>query len=175
MLPPPSPIENRSGMRNSVRTSPISTTELAARGKPRRNCPTSVDVPPTSTTIASSRPDRKAAPRMELVAPEAKLMTGNAVAVLADITVPSFWVMNSGASIPLAAIASRKPAMVTRARSVSHIKQSRVLALQQTDAAEFMRQRDAGLGALLGQDRTRALLMRGSSGEKAEAIATVRH
>jgi len=51
-----------------------------------------VDVPPTSTTIASSRPDRKAAPRIELVAPEAKLATGSAAARSACITVPSFCV-----------------------------------------------------------------------------------
>ena len=69
-------------MRNSVRTPPISTTELASRGKPRRSVPTSDEVPPTSTTIASASPDRKAAPRIELVAPEAKLMTGSAVAGL---------------------------------------------------------------------------------------------
>ncbi len=43
-------------------------------------------------TIASASPDRNAAPRIELVAPEAKLMTGRAVATSADITVPSFWV-----------------------------------------------------------------------------------
>src|SRR5438067_1964011 len=119
MLPPPRPIENKSGMRKRVRTSPISTTEFASRGKPRRNCPTSEDVPPTSTTIASCTPDRKAAPRIELVAPEAKLMTGNAIAISADMTVPSFCVMNSGASIRLAAIASRNHAIVTRARSIS--------------------------------------------------------
>ena len=46
-------------------------------------------------------PDRKAAPRIELVAPEAKLMTGNAIAMSADMTVPSFWVRWSGASMPL--------------------------------------------------------------------------
>ncbi len=33
----------------------------------------SVVVPPTSTTSASSRFERKAAPRIELVGPEAKL------------------------------------------------------------------------------------------------------
>ena len=92
MLPPPSPIDNKSGMRNSVRTPPISTTEFASRGKPRRNSPTSDEVPPTSTTIASARPERNAAPRIELVAPEAKLITGSAIAASADITVPSFWV-----------------------------------------------------------------------------------
>ena len=60
-------------MRNSVRTPPISTTLLASRGKPWRRLPTSVVVPPTSTTSASSSPDRNAAPRMQLVGPEAKL------------------------------------------------------------------------------------------------------
>ena len=61
-------------MRNSVRTPPTLTTELASRGKPCWSWPTSVVVPPTSMTIASARPDRKAAPRIELVAPEAKLI-----------------------------------------------------------------------------------------------------
>jgi hypothetical protein len=58
-------------MRKSVRTPPISTTLLASRGKPWRRLPMSVVVPPTSTTRASSRLDRNAAPRMELVGPEA--------------------------------------------------------------------------------------------------------
>ncbi len=79
-------------MRKRVRTPPISTTEFASRGKPRRNCPTSVEAPPTSITIASASPDRNAAPRIELVAPEAKLMTGSRIAASAAITVPSFWV-----------------------------------------------------------------------------------
>ena len=52
----------------------------------------SVVVPPTSTTIASSRPDRNAAPRIELVGPEAKQYTGNRRAMPARMTVPSFWV-----------------------------------------------------------------------------------
>ena len=43
-------------------------------------------------TIASGSPDRNAAPRIELVAPEAKLITGRAIAASADITVPSFCV-----------------------------------------------------------------------------------
>ena len=63
----------------------------------------SVVVPPTSTTMASSRPERKAAPRIELVGPEAKLYTGKRSATSARITVPSFWVRYSGASMPLAA------------------------------------------------------------------------
>jgi hypothetical protein len=91
-LPPPSPIDNRSGMRNSVRTPPTSTTEFASRGNPRRSWPISVVVPPTSITIASVSPDRKAAPRIEFVAPEAKLMTGSAAAISACIIVPSFCV-----------------------------------------------------------------------------------
>ena len=60
-------------MRNSVRTPPTSTTLLASRGKPWRRLPISVVVPPTSMTSASLRPERKAAPRMLLVGPEAKL------------------------------------------------------------------------------------------------------
>src|SRR5215472_11568670 len=57
-LPPPSPIDSRSGIRKRVRTPPTSTTELAARGNPRRNWPTSVEVPPTSITIAAASPER---------------------------------------------------------------------------------------------------------------------
>ena len=79
-------------MRNKVRTPPTSTTEFASRGKPRRSWPISVEVPPTSTTIASASPDRNAAPRIELVGPEAKVMTGSAVAAAASMTVPSFCV-----------------------------------------------------------------------------------
>ena len=60
-------------MRKSVRTPPISTTLLASRGKPWRRLPMSVVVPPTSITSASSRLERNAAPRIELVGPDAKL------------------------------------------------------------------------------------------------------
>ena len=60
-------------MRNSVRTPPTSTTLFASRGKPCRRLPTSVVVPPTSTTSASRRPERNAAPRMLFVGPDAKL------------------------------------------------------------------------------------------------------
>ena len=74
MLPPPSPIESTSGMRKLVRTPPTWTMLLASLGKPRRRQPTSVVVPPTSTTMASSMRDRKAAPRMLLVGPDAKLL-----------------------------------------------------------------------------------------------------
>ena len=73
MLPPPRPIESTSGMRKLVRTPPMSTTLLASRGKPWRRQPTSVVVPPTSATMAFSRLERKLAPRMLLVGPEAKL------------------------------------------------------------------------------------------------------
>ena len=45
-------------MRNSVRTPPTLTTELASRGKPCLSWPTSVVVPPTSITMASLRPER---------------------------------------------------------------------------------------------------------------------
>ena len=72
IVPPPRPSDRRSGIRKSVRTPPISTTLLASRGKPWRRLPMSVVVPPTSMTSASSRLERNAAPRIELVGPDAK-------------------------------------------------------------------------------------------------------
>jgi hypothetical protein len=63
-------------MRKLVRTPPISTAAVDSRGKPLRRMPTSVVVPPTSTTMASRSPERKAAPRRELVGPEAMVNTG---------------------------------------------------------------------------------------------------
>ncbi len=120
-------------------------------------------------------PDRKAAPRIELVAPEAKLMTGNAIAVSADITVPSFCVMNSGAAIRLAAIASRNPAIVTRARPVSAAfsraafsRSNRPMRPSSCDSV------------MLASGHSSARMVRarsswdGSSGEKLAAIATER-
>ena len=65
-----------SGILKLVRTPPTSTVVLAGLGKPLTNAPTSVVVPPTSTTIASDFPDKKAAPRIELVGPEANVSTG---------------------------------------------------------------------------------------------------
>ena len=69
-------------------------------------CPMSVVVPPTSTTMASSSPDRNAAPRMLFVGLEENEYTGNASAWAASMTVPSFCVRYSGASMPEAATAS---------------------------------------------------------------------
>ena len=50
----------------------------------------SVVVPPMSSTMASLRPERKAAPRMELVGPLAKVSTGKRLACSASSKVPSF-------------------------------------------------------------------------------------
>ena len=93
MVPPPTAIDSRSGIRNRVRTPPISTTLLASRGKPLTRQPMSAVVPPTSQTMAFSIPASRAAPRMELVGPEAKENTGYSRAASASATVPSFWVM----------------------------------------------------------------------------------
>ena len=72
----------------------------ACRGKPLgSNTPTSVVVPPTSTTITlfpesscftKSIPARYDAPRMEFVAPDEKVLMGNRAASAAVIKVPSF-------------------------------------------------------------------------------------
>ena len=79
-------------MRKLVRTPPTSTATVAGRGKPLCRAPTSVVVPPMSTTIASETPERNAAPRIELVGPLAKVSTGKRSAYAASISVPSFWV-----------------------------------------------------------------------------------
>ena len=49
---------------------------LASLGKLLLSTPTSVVVPPMSTTIALGMPDRNAAPLMLLVGPEEKVRTG---------------------------------------------------------------------------------------------------
>ncbi len=51
IVPPPSAIVTRSGIRKFVRIPPISTPNDDSRGKPRTSTPTSVEVPPTSTTM----------------------------------------------------------------------------------------------------------------------------
>ncbi len=103
-------------------------------------------------------------------------MTGSAIAVSAAITVPSFWVRYSGASMPLSAIASTKPGD-RRPGEVAQrgVEQRGVLALQQADAAQLVRQRDRGVR---GIPRRGSFAARsscdGSSGEKIAAIATAR-
>ncbi len=70
------PMLSTSGMRKLVRTPATLTSVVASRGKPRCSTPTSLVVPPTSTTAQVSTPDSTVAPRMELVGPEAKVATG---------------------------------------------------------------------------------------------------
>ena len=75
-LPPPSPIVNISGMRKFVRTPPTFIWLLLSRGNPSARTPTSEVVPPMSTTIALSIPDRIAAPRKLFVGPLEKVNAG---------------------------------------------------------------------------------------------------
>ena len=75
-LPPPRPTATMSGMRKLVRTPPTSTARLLSRGKPPRSTPISLVVPPISTTIASSRPVTRAAPRSEFVGPDENVSAG---------------------------------------------------------------------------------------------------
>ena len=53
---------------------------LASLGKPFLNTPTSVVVPPISTTMALGMLERKAAPLMLLVGPEENVRTGYLIA-----------------------------------------------------------------------------------------------
>ena len=75
-VPPPSAIVTRSGIRKLVRTPPISTPWDDSRGKPLVSTPTSVEVPPTSTTSESDITVRNAAPRTLLAGPLPMVRTG---------------------------------------------------------------------------------------------------
>ena len=130
-------------MRKLVLTPPTSTATVAWRGKPLCSEPTSVVVPPISTTIASATPDRNAAPRIELVGPEAKVSTGKRLAKSASISVPSFCVRKNR---PRDAGAGDGPA-----EGVDHLRRNvaqagvhdrRVLALEQPDPADLARKGD---------------------------------
>ena len=67
MDPPPNAMLKTSGIRKLVVTPPHFTLADASLGNPFCNTPTSVDVPPISTTMAS----------LLLVAPEENVKTGN--------------------------------------------------------------------------------------------------
>ena len=97
--PPPTATVTRSGIRKFVLMPPISTPALDSRGKPLTRTPTSEDVPPTSTTIASVRPVRKAPPRSEFAGPLPIVRTGKRSAKCRAMRVPSFCAKNvTGAS-----------------------------------------------------------------------------
>lgn len=79
-----------------------SINAAACRGKPLgNNTPTSVVVPPTSTTMIllpeppscfiRSMPARYDAPRIEFVAPDEKVLIGKRAASAAVVNVPSFY------------------------------------------------------------------------------------
>ena len=70
------PTDRTSGIRKFVRMPATATSPVASRGKPAVRTPTSLVVPPTSTTAQVSKPDSTAAPRIELVGPEANVATG---------------------------------------------------------------------------------------------------
>jgi hypothetical protein len=70
------PMESTSGMRKFVRTPATLISAVASRGNPPASTPTSLVVPPMSTTAHVPRPESSAAPRIELVGPEAKVATG---------------------------------------------------------------------------------------------------
>ena len=125
-------------MRKSVRTPPILTTELASRGKPCCSWPTSVVVPPTSTTIASSRPGqvRRAAHRIGRRRRQS-CRPARRCAGAASATVPSFWVMNSGAAMPeFGGSPARRRRSCRGQVGQRGIEQAGVLALEQADAPE---------------------------------------
>ena len=117
ILPPPSGMDTISGIRKLVRTPASWISTAASRGKPLTSAPTSVEVPPTSTTMPSRTPDSQAAPLMLLVGPEDMVRTGKRAANSVSISVPSFWLINRGAEMPRDSRASAMPRMVRAAMS----------------------------------------------------------
>src|SRR5712691_583635 len=115
--PPPSAIVTRSGIRKLVRIPPISTPWEDSRGKPLIRTPTSVEVPPTSTTSESVVSVRNAAPRMLLAGPLPMVSTGYRRAWSRAISVPSFWAKNVAGARPCAASASCIALATSRATS----------------------------------------------------------
>src|ERR1700736_4418347 len=84
-LPPPTPIEHRSGILKLVRTPAMLRSRPAGCGYPPLRRPTSLVVPPTSITMASASAARIPAPRKLLVGPEATVKIGNWAAPSARI------------------------------------------------------------------------------------------
>jgi hypothetical protein len=81
-------------MPDLVTIAPTSTPSEDSRGNPLTSTPTSVEVPPTSTTSESELPVRNAAPRTLLAGPEPIVRTGCRSAWSSAISVPSFCAKN---------------------------------------------------------------------------------
>src|SRR5712692_6320534 len=118
-LPPPLPIETRSGILKFVLTPPTSTALEDCLGNPLTRIPARVVVPPTSTTTVSLSPVRNPAPLMLLVGPERIVRTGYLFAYSTDIRVPSFWLKKSFARIALLSSASSRARAAAFALSTS--------------------------------------------------------
>ena len=102
-------------MRKFVRMPPISAGVVDSRGKPLASTPTSVDVPPTSATMASRTPVRYAAPRMLFAGPLPIVRTGWRRAWSSAMSVPSFWAKNVSGRSPCPASAAESASATVRA------------------------------------------------------------
>ena len=83
-----------------VRKPPIRAPSSSRWTLPSRMTPTSVVVPPMSTTMASSSPDSLRAPLMLDAGPESIVSTGLSRAIFSLIMEPSPLTTRSGASMP---------------------------------------------------------------------------
>ncbi|KAH3667728.1 hypothetical protein OGATHE_003251 [Ogataea polymorpha] len=68
--------------------------------------------------VHSSSAHKIAAPRIELVAPDEKVLTGVFMASAVETTVPSFWVRRSGHSSPILRMAFLNDRMIFRAKDM---------------------------------------------------------
>ena len=160
-----------SGIRKFVRTPPISTAAPDSRGKPLTSTPTSVDVPPTSATIASRTPGqvRRAAQRVRRPAADRQHRVAERRSSSA-ISVPSFWAKNVARLAARARPAPPSAPATSRGDAAQRgVQHGRVLALEQAERADLVAQRDVHVVAqLLAHDpRPRQLVLGRDRGEHA--------
>ena len=148
-----------SGIRKFVRTSPMSTSVEASRGKPFTRTPTSEVVPPMSTTTASLAPERNARAAHAVRRPgrerEDRVLLRELGAhqrsvVLADVEV--------GADAEV--VERRAEGRDDRPRELAEarVQDRGVLALEQADAPDVAGERHVEVRDLFQQDLGRALL-----------------
>lgn len=151
-----------SGHEKFILTPANSLNAAACLGNPlASNKPTSVVVPPTSTTIMGSffpscwsRATRNAAPLILLVGPLLNVLIGNFAAASPLKIVPSFCVTNTGHLRPRRLTGSRKERIVRLAKA--RIAAFKIAPFSRSKNPSCATSRDRTTEALGKQDRTMA-------------------
>ena len=146
-----------SGMRKFVRMPPISTAAADSRGKPSTSTPTSVDVPPTSATSASLHAGEEggAAERVRRARADRQHRVAHRVVERPSACRRSARSSTAGRGRARRARPRapwRRPRATRDQRRVEH---GGVLALEQAERADLVRERDVDVGAELLRARAR--------------------